>query len=259
MSDSSTILTEEIILAKSGKKRCAEVTKINSFAMGITSLTSLKKFINLEVVSLSLNKISSLEVFSDCSNLKELHLRKNNIADITELNYLSQLPILHTLLLSDNPCTKDEGYRTTAICILKNLRKLDSLQVTDKEKLARVKEVKEFVPHSLEEGVANDDCNSDKNFATCIVDKESSLTPIKSSSSSSYPLQPPSSPPHLTVDDGSLPLQTYYSNTLLASKLILSDLNDSEVQQLQIWCAEELIERKNREKSSCVTPPIHDK
>lgn len=125
----ASILTEEMILSKSGKKKCTDVTKINAFAMGVERITSLKSFSNLEVVSLSLNKISSLEVFADCLALKELHLRKNNITDILELNHLSLLSNLHTLLLSDNPCTKLEDYRNIAICKLKFLRKLDSLQV----------------------------------------------------------------------------------------------------------------------------------
>lgn len=126
----ASVLTEEMILAKSGKKKYTDVTKMNAFAMGVERITSLRSFSNLEVVSLSLNKISSLQVFADCHALKELHLRKNNVADIAELNYLSHLAHLHTLLLSDNPCTKLEGYRNTAICTLKMLKKLDSLQVT---------------------------------------------------------------------------------------------------------------------------------
>lgn len=35
-----------------------------------------------------------------------------------------------------------------------------------------------------------------------------------------------------------------YSNALSATKLLLGDMNDLEVQQLQIWCAKELMERK---------------
>lgn len=215
----SSVLTEEIILAKSGKKKCSDVVKVNAFAMGVERITSLKSFHNLEVVSLSLNKISSLEVFSDCHALKELHLRKNNVADLSELKHLSQLPHLHTLLLSDNPCTKVEGYRSTTISMLKSLRKLDALQVTDQEKLARVEEVKEPVENEADMKTSSDD---NENFATCIIDNVSQPSP--------------------TSDEG--PLCSHYSNTLLAAKLLLTTLNDSEVQQLQIWCSQELLERK---------------
>ena len=38
---------------------------------------------NLEIVSLSVNKIHSLKDFVYCSKLQELYLRKNNIKDLT--------------------------------------------------------------------------------------------------------------------------------------------------------------------------------
>lgn len=214
----SSVLTEEIILAKSGKKKYSDVVKVNAFAMGVERITSLKSFHNLEVVSLSLNKISSLAVFSDCYALKELHLRKNNIVDLSELQHLSKLPDLHTLLLSDNPCTKEEGYRSTAIRMLKSLRKLDALQVTDQEKLARDETVKEPVEDNGDLKTSTDD---NENFATCIADDSQ-----RSSKAD----------PNLVGSP--------YSNTLLAAKLLLTTLNDAEVQQLQIWCAQELLERK---------------
>jgi Leucine-rich repeat (LRR) protein len=226
----SSVLTEEIVLAKSGKKKYADVTKINAFAMGVERITSLKSFVNLEVVSLSLNKISSLEVFADCHALKELHLRKNNIEGIDELQHLSQLTNLHTLLLSDNPCTKLEGYRITAIRVLKSLRKLDSLQVTDQEKLARLEEEEEKIKSTAEEVVSS---NSDDKFGTC--NDQISSPPLSPTIVDKSPTTP------TLADDGSLKT---YSNTLLAAKLLLSDMNDSEVQQLQIWCAKDLIERK---------------
>ena len=217
----STVLTEDMILAKSGKKKPADVIKVNAFAMGVERITSLKSFVSLEVVSLSLNKMTSLQVFADCHALKELHLRKNSISDVEELKHLSQLTELHTLLLSDNPCTKVEGYRSTAIRMLKSLRKLDALQVTEQEKLARVEEEKEPSTNAAATTTPDD------NFATCIIDTETQGIASVVSSTGNSPQN-----------------SSHYSNTLLATKLLLSTMNESEVQQLQIWCAKELLERK---------------
>jgi Leucine-rich repeat (LRR) protein len=40
---------------------------------------------NLEVLSLSVNSISTLKEIVKCPKLSELYLRKNNIADINEI------------------------------------------------------------------------------------------------------------------------------------------------------------------------------
>ena len=102
--------------------------------------------------------------------------------------------------------------------------------MTDQEKLIRDEEnAKSPPPSVIEEEITNQlsSRSGDDKFATCILDQES---PPSASSVSSE------------GDNGSL--KTTYSNTLLAAKLLLGDMNDSEVQQLQIWCAKELLERK---------------
>ena len=40
----------------------------------------------VEIISLSVNNISTLADFACCSNLKELYLRKNAISDLNEVN-----------------------------------------------------------------------------------------------------------------------------------------------------------------------------
>lgn len=55
---------------------------------------------NVEVLSLSVNKIEHLEDFAHCPKLRELYLRKNNINDIAEIEWLKELPMLKVLWLS---------------------------------------------------------------------------------------------------------------------------------------------------------------
>eukprot|EP00891_Asterochloris_glomerata_P002778 jgi/Astpho2/2778/gw1.00050.205.1_t len=73
---------------------------------------------NVQVLSLSVNKIGSLRDFACCSALQELYLRKNEIADLVELQWLVHLQDLHTLWLSDNPCAELPHYRAQVCCTL---------------------------------------------------------------------------------------------------------------------------------------------
>ena len=97
-------LTEEMI-----KDKCANVDDISSlidlnfWASDLEDVSILSEMPNVETVSLSLNKITSLQYFRSCSNLKELFLRKNKIDNLREINYLKNLPNLKVLWLWDNP------------------------------------------------------------------------------------------------------------------------------------------------------------
>ena len=46
---------------------------------------------NVEILSLSVNNITSLRDFRGCMKLTELYLRKNEIVDVAELQYLMPL------------------------------------------------------------------------------------------------------------------------------------------------------------------------
>jgi Leucine-rich repeat (LRR) protein len=89
---------------------------------------------NVEILSLSLNKITSLRDFVGCLKLTELYLRKNMIGDLAEIKYLQQLPNLRVLWLSHNPCSDtNKNYRQYVIKMLPNLIKLDNADVTQDE------------------------------------------------------------------------------------------------------------------------------
>jgi cilla- and flagella-associated protein len=89
---------------------------------------------NLEVVSLSVNKISTLQDFGGCPRIQELYLRKNNVVDLNEIYHLQPLKYLKVLWLSDNPCASDQLYRLFIIKALPQLKKIDSTEISDEER-----------------------------------------------------------------------------------------------------------------------------
>ena len=89
---------------------------------------------NLEVLSLSVNNISSLRDFAGCTSLRELYLRRNKIRSLDQIRYLADLPELRILWLGDNECAEDPNYRLTVLSVLPNLTKLDDHEVTPEER-----------------------------------------------------------------------------------------------------------------------------
>ena len=85
---------------------------------------------NVEIVSLSINKISTLRDFQYCTKLSELFLRKNSIHDLRDVVYLQKLLNLRVLWLSNNPCAECDNYRLYVIKMLPGLLKLDNAEVT---------------------------------------------------------------------------------------------------------------------------------
>ena len=82
--------------------------------------------INLEVLSLSANKISTLSSLSNCLNLREIYLRNNNINTFEELNHLRPLLNLKILWLEGNPICDDVLYREKVLNLLPQIIFLDN-------------------------------------------------------------------------------------------------------------------------------------
>ncbi|XP_034944499.1 protein tilB homolog isoform X2 [Chelonus insularis] len=126
-------LTEEMVIARSRTSDLTEVKKLNCWGSELTDVSILRELKKVEVLSLSVNKISSLADFQFCLNLKELFVRKNNITDLNEICYLQNLPNLRHLWLAENPCAEQKEYRLTVIKALPNLEKLDGSFVDAEE------------------------------------------------------------------------------------------------------------------------------
>ena len=127
-------LSEDLIKHRAKCDDITKVVKLNLWGLEINNIEIIKRMPNLKVVSLTLNKVDTLEPFSYCPLIQEIYLRKNQIQSLAELQYLQKLPNLKVLWLLDNPCTQVEDYRTKVLSILPNLYKLDEDNVTSEER-----------------------------------------------------------------------------------------------------------------------------
>ena len=130
------ILTEDVALSRARAKDLAEVKSLNMWGQDISDIDVLLRMPNVEVLSLSVNGISSLSSFRRCERLRELYLRKNDVKNLADIQFLAGIKCLKILWLSDNPCAESTEYRATVIQYLPNLEKLDNVDVTDAERLS---------------------------------------------------------------------------------------------------------------------------
>ncbi|XP_030371864.1 putative uncharacterized protein DDB_G0291608 isoform X1 [Scaptodrosophila lebanonensis] len=128
-------LTEEMVIARAKQSDLSLIKKLNCWGSDLSDVSIIKRMRGVEVLALSVNKISTLSPFEDCTKLQELYLRKNNIQDINEIAYLQNLPALKYLWLEENPCCERAGpnYRAIVLRALPNLKKLDNVEVTQEE------------------------------------------------------------------------------------------------------------------------------
>lgn len=126
-------LTEEMVVARTKQSDIGQVTKLNCWGSELSDVRLLRRMQNVEVLSLSVNKIRSLEDFQHCRNLVELFVRKNEIADLSQILYLQSLPRLKNLWLEENPCANEDDYRYTVLRALPGLKTLDKVAVQPEE------------------------------------------------------------------------------------------------------------------------------
>eukprot|EP00754_Rhynchopus_humris_P038438 Rhum_TRINITY_DN21057_c0_g1::Rhum_TRINITY_DN21057_c0_g1_i1::g.173011::m.173011 len=127
-------LTERIVLQKTKLDNLSQVKNLNVWGSSLDDVSIVKLMPNVSVLSLSVNKISSLSHFAQCTNLTELYLRKNEVASLEQVQHLKRLPKLKILWLCDNPCAADPLYRQYVIRTLPTLEKLDNNDVLPEER-----------------------------------------------------------------------------------------------------------------------------
>ncbi|XP_075036361.1 cilia- and flagella-associated protein 410 [Mixophyes fleayi] len=145
-------LTRKQVLSRAKASDLDSVRKLNCWGSRLTDISVFHELPNIEVITLSVNSISTLEPISRCQNLTELYLRKNNISNLSELYYLKLLPKLKILWLSENPfcCPDPHRYRMTVLRNLPNLHKLDNQAVTVDEVSKAITEGEEFTAPPIE-------------------------------------------------------------------------------------------------------------
>ena len=170
-------LTPELIVHKTKTDQFDKIKSLNLWGNEISDLSILKELKNVEVLSLSVNKISSLVHFSNCIHLTELYLRKNNISNLGEIQHLKNLKQLKVLWLWDNPiCEQQNLYRPYIIHVLPHLMKLDNLNVTQEEKDAALK--LNFDPTSISYSVPIKDNNVTNQISNFEMKEEHRDKPI---------------------------------------------------------------------------------
>ncbi len=121
------MLTKEYILSKYDKfTDITEIKKLNIYGEDIQDISIISKMPNLEILSLSSNKISSLSPLSACLNMREIYLRNNNINSFRELNHLKHMTKLKVLWLEGNPICDDILYRDKVLNLLPQVNNLDN-------------------------------------------------------------------------------------------------------------------------------------
>lgn len=166
-------LNYDLISVKTKGKPIELIKKLNCWASNLNDISLLKELNHLEVLTLSVNQISSLKDIQYCTDLKELYIRDNKISDLDEIFYLKQLKSLKILWLADNECSKDHlydsAYRLTVIRNLPGLQKLDNSNVTQDEKESALKTGRLILNAPQELSV--NECNTTESINSNIYEK----------------------------------------------------------------------------------------
>lgn len=137
----SLVLNESVVLAKTRSQDLKSVLKLNCWGCGIKDVSLVRQLVNVEVIGLSCNEITTLEDFAYCKKLKELILRGNQIKNISEIAHLQKLPNLTSLWLQENPCVESTyNYRKVVLKALPQLKVLDN-QPVSREELQEIEEL----------------------------------------------------------------------------------------------------------------------
>nr|XP_041576879.1 leucine-rich repeat and guanylate kinase domain-containing protein isoform X2 [Taeniopygia guttata] len=104
----------------------------------IEKVDGLKSLKSLQRVDLSNNKIKSLQGLEEHDLLEMINLEDNQVAEVSELKWIKDLPLLRDVNLLKNPLQEKEGYWLSAIFMLLQVTELDLKKVSVEEKVAAV-------------------------------------------------------------------------------------------------------------------------
>ncbi|CAJ1351016.1 unnamed protein product [Effrenium voratum] len=127
-------LTQEMVFMRTKCNRMDLIKNLNLWGNDLQDISVIQCMPNLEVLSLSVNQVSTLVDLQHCPRLSELYLRKNEIVDLSEILYLRRLRRMKVLWLADNPCADLPYYRQYILHHLPGLTKIDAEDVTEEER-----------------------------------------------------------------------------------------------------------------------------
>ncbi|OHS99174.1 Leucine Rich Repeat family protein [Tritrichomonas foetus] len=167
-------LTEHMVLTKTRANSLTNIVQLNMWGYNLVDVSLFEYMENIEVVSLSINNIRSLQPFSKCTKLRQLLLRHNEIDDFDQLNFLINLHNLTNLGLSENPIASQSNYREIVINKLPQLKILDSIEITESERHAKSQYREEPITSSNSNGSyrSNNSQNSNHIISLCSNDLE---------------------------------------------------------------------------------------
>ncbi|KAJ4918632.1 hypothetical protein JOQ06_005107 [Pogonophryne albipinna] len=99
-------LTRKQVLAKAKASDLESVKKLNCWGCNLTDISIFSQIANIEVLTLSVNSISSLSPLAGCLSLCELYLRRNSIPSLSELSHMR--PLTRLRKLDNQVVTEDE-------------------------------------------------------------------------------------------------------------------------------------------------------
>mmetsp|Transcript_12856 Transcript_12856/g.17566 ORF Transcript_12856/g.17566 Transcript_12856/m.17566 type:complete len:221 (+) Transcript_12856:113-775(+) len=187
-----TTLTADLILEKTKAASLEDIKNLNLWGSELKNVSVLACVPNVEVLSLSVNRITELEPFGACRQLQELYLRKNEVRVLDELDHLISLSSLRVLWLVDNPCADVPDYRARVIAKLPQLHKLDHNNISEDERQRALSSA----PFPIDPVMAEAESAGDpKQAATA---RPPPRAPSSTSNSAPYPAPPASAPPQLS-------------------------------------------------------------
>nr|CAB3263514.1 axonemal leucine-rich repeat protein [Phallusia mammillata] len=101
----------------------------------LKQVEDLDKLESLTTLHLRDNQIDKLDGFPpSLKKLQYINFRGNNITDLKEITKLVNLPFLRALVMNDNPCLEEDGYRIEILIILRRLERLDKEEYSEEER-----------------------------------------------------------------------------------------------------------------------------
>ncbi|TRZ06508.1 hypothetical protein HGM15179_020599, partial [Zosterops borbonicus] len=104
----------------------------------IEKVNELKKVKSLRRLNLSHNKINNLQGLEGHELLELINLEENQVAELEEIKWMGDLPLLRVVNLLKNPVQEQDGYWLSAIFTLLQVTDLDLKKVSVKEKVDAV-------------------------------------------------------------------------------------------------------------------------